>query len=93
MNPDVIDIGSSSFIPSEFISVVPEEVPSGKKKRRPPQFSQPEPQKPYPRNLPGGHFSRRFPLSHRRVFPVKSLVACCGCRRRNDIEGGAIFLV
>ncbi|CAN1121661.1 hypothetical protein LINPERPRIM_LOCUS2294 [Linum perenne] len=29
MNPDVVDIGSSSFIPSEFIPVVHEEVPKG----------------------------------------------------------------
>ncbi|CAN1184946.1 hypothetical protein LINPERHAP2_LOCUS37261 [Linum perenne] len=29
MNPDVVDIGSSSFIPSEFVPVVPEKVSSG----------------------------------------------------------------
>ncbi|CAN1132916.1 hypothetical protein LINPERHAP2_LOCUS7331 [Linum perenne] len=28
MNPDVVDIGSSSFIPFEFVPVVPEEVSS-----------------------------------------------------------------
>ncbi|CAN1149590.1 hypothetical protein LINPERHAP2_LOCUS17104, partial [Linum perenne] len=29
MNPDAVDIGSSSFIPSEFIPMVTEEVSEG----------------------------------------------------------------